>query len=150
MDVTAMESFIATAGICVVIRTASLCPAVTGQATAKSSVAAKTNFLAQFVGPRSGALLAALAECGSRAKLVNVADTAPRLHLHVLSLGPNRPALRGPYRLRSSSVPGRNLMPGRVVTSVARNVEPRVERCSEWLAVEVVVFKKHHTNLRFV
>src|ERR1019366_2703265 len=76
-DVTAMEICLATAGICGVITSASPWPAVTGQATAESSVAAKTNFLAQFVGTTSRTVLAALAECWNGGVLVDLAGTAP-------------------------------------------------------------------------
>src|ERR1019366_733572 len=52
------------------------CPAPTGQATAKSSVAAKTNFLAQFVGTSCRTVLAVLAECCNGVVLVDLADPA--------------------------------------------------------------------------
>src|SRR4029077_13041788 len=76
-DFTSMEIRLATAGRCGVITSASPWPAVTGQATAKSSVAANTNFLAQFVGATSRTALAVLAECCNGVVLVDLAGTAP-------------------------------------------------------------------------
>jgi hypothetical protein len=61
-DVTALEICLATAGIRGAISSAPLLPAAGGQATAKSNVAAKTNFLAQFAGTTSRTVLAVLAE----------------------------------------------------------------------------------------